>query len=238
MKKLVFLFTFVAAMIIFASPVHAQERGMVSVAGEGIVSVTPDVAHIFIGVENQEAQAHTAQQRNNAIMSDVLAAIKAKGVDEADIQTTRFNMWPVHSWDPITNLSSVTGYSVSNNISITVRDVDLVGEILSAASQAGANMASSVSFGVLDHAEAYNQALALAVADAAEKARVIATSLGQTLGPVLSVHEASGFGGFFPPTPVVRADMAMEMSFAGGGVPVQGGELAVIARVQITYELR
>jgi len=240
MKKLVFLFTFVAAMIVFASPVHAQDRGMVSVTGEGIVSVTPDVAHISIGVENQEVSANLAQQRNSAIMNDVLAAVKAAGVDESDIQTVRFNMWPVHSWDMETNLSSVTGYTVSNNINITVRDIDMVGDVLAAASQAGANTASSVSFGLLDPAEAYNQALALAVADATEKARIIASSLGQNLGSAQHVHEASGMGSFFPPTPIVRAEMSMDhsLAFAAGGVPVQGGELAVVARVQITFDLR
>jgi len=235
MKKLVFLFTFVAAMVVFASPVHAQERGMVSVAGEGVVSVTPDVAHIFIGVENQDEQAHVAQQRNSAIMNDVLAAVKAAGVDESDIQTTRFGMWPVHSWDMETNQSSVTGFSVSNNINITVRNLDLVGEILAVATQAGANTASSVSFGVLDHSQAYNQALALAVQDATEKARVIASSLGQSLGQVVNVHESSSFGGFFPSSPVVRAE---DMAFGAASVPIQGGELAVIARVQITFDLR
>jgi len=240
MKKLVFMFTFVAAMLAFASPVYAQDRGMVSVTGEGSVTVTPDVAHIFIGVENQEDNANIAQQRNSAIMNDVLAAIKAQNIEENDIQTTRFNMWPVHSWDIETNQSSVIGYTVSNHISITVRDIDMVGEVLAAASQAGANAASSVSFGLLDPAEAYNQALALAVTDATEKARIIASSLGQNLGQVQHVHEASGMGGFFPPMPIVRAEMAMDhaMSFAAGGVPVQGGELAVVARVQITFDLR
>jgi len=240
MKKLVFVFTFVAAMLAFASPVHAQERGMVSVNGEGIVSVTPDVAHISIGVENQEVSANIAQQRNSAIMTDVLAAVKAQGIEESDIQTVRFNMWPVHSWDMETNQSSVVGYMVSNNINITVRDIDMVGEVLAAASAAGANAASSVSFGLLDHTAAYNQALALAVTDATEKARIMASSLGQNLGPVISIHEASGMGSFFPPMPIVRAEMMMDhsMSFAAGGVPVQGGELAVVARVQVTFDLR
>jgi len=238
MKKLFFAAAFaVFAMLAFANTAYAQEQSMVSVMGEASVIVTPDVAHIWLGVDTQHENAHTAQQLNSEAMSNVIAAVLAMGIDESDVQTVRFNMWPIHSWDPETNQSSVSGFSVSNSINVTVRDLEIAGDVLSAASQAGANTASSVTFGLLDSNEVYNQALALAVADATAKARVIASALGQSLGAIAHVTETGGMG--FMPLPIARAEMAMDsaMSFAGG-VPVQSGELAVTARVQITFYLR
>ena len=239
MKKFAVLsIAFVVAMLAFANTAYAQERSLVSVTGEGSVMVTPDIATIFLGVDTQDSNPHAAQQRNSATMTDVLAAITALGVDESDIQTANFNIWPIHSWNMETQTSEITGYNVSNNIRLTVRDIDKVGEILSAASQAGANSASSVTFGVADNSDVYNQALALAVADATAKARVIAQALGQQLGPVQSVLEVSHMG-FIPMPRMEMAVAASPMMYAdAGGVPIQGGELAITARVQINFYLR
>jgi len=222
-------------MALFVVPVYAQEPGIITVSGEGIVNVVPDVANVSLGVENQESSPAQAQARNSAIMADVLSAIKALGVDESDIQTAWFNMSPVHDWTGPER--RVMGYMVSNNINVTVRDIDMVGTILAAAADAGANMGSNVSFGLLDNSPAYNEALALAVADATAKAQTIARALGVNLGRVAHVGEMGTTG--IMPFPTARAGAAMAVAEAdfAGRVPVQGGELAITARVHVTFNI-
>jgi uncharacterized protein YggE len=247
MKKIIFsLALVIVAMFVFANPAYAQvyvqspERSVVSVSGEASVMVVPDVAHVFLGVETREYSAHAAQQENSITMTAVLNAITALGIDDSDIQTTHFHMHPVHSWSAERDQPQIIGYSVSNSIHITVRDIDMAGEVLAAASAAGANMASNVSFGLLDVSRAYNEALALAVADATAKARVIAHALNRNLGVVANVSEFGGMGGFMPfpqPRAMATGMVMADSGVFGGGVPVQSGELAVTARIQVTFFL-
>lgn len=237
-------FVIAAALLVFvfmpstayAVSIVGQDQAFISVSGEAAVHLEPDVAYLFLGVDTQYDSPLRAQERNSAIMADVIAAIRALGVDESDIQTTRFNMFPVQHWTEVGGPQTV-GYMVSNHISVTVRDIDNVGAVLGAATGAGANAASSVSFGLQDGGSAYSQALALAVEDATEKARTIAQALGRNLGNVISVNEFSQMG--IRPFPVARAEMGFASSWdmAGAGVPVQGGELAITAHVQITFAI-
>jgi uncharacterized protein YggE len=229
-----FAFLFVLAMVNWASPVNAQEPGIITVSGEAAVMVEPDVAHLRLGVDTQDESPLEAQRRNSAAMANVIAAVVAMGVDENDIQTLWFHMHPVQDWNTVP--PQVVGYMVSNNINVTVRDIESVGAVMAAATEAGSNTASSVSFGLLDPSSAYSQALSEAVEDATVKAQVIAHALGVRLGAVAHVGEM-GIGGFIP-FPVARAEMMFDgggFGVAPGAVPVQSGELAVTARVQVSF---
>ena len=231
-----FLFLTVLAAVLFIVPVYAQEPGVITVSGEGSVAMVPDVAHVRLGIETQDDSPLVAQANNNAIMADVLAAVKALGIEESDIQTARFNMHPIQDWHD--SRGQVIGFRVSNSINVIVRDIYLAGTVLTAATQAGANMGSNVSFGLLDGSVAYNQALTQAVADATAKAQTIAGSLGVNLGSVIHVGEM-GTAGIMPVTRAMMAEDAMfSGTFAAGApVPVQEGELIVIARVQVTFAI-
>jgi len=236
MNKFIFLFVF--AMMVFASPVYAAEPAVISVSGEAAVTMEPDVAYISLGVETHDDSPLQAQTRNSSTMSDVIAAIRSMGIDESDIQTTHFFMHPLQDWSD--GHGRIVGHQVSNIITVTVRDIDTVGAVLSAATEAGANMSSNVSFGLLDSDAAYNRALAQAIADATAKARTIAQALGHSLGDVLHVSEMGSMGAI-PSFPMGRGMMAFDSGFGfaatAAGVPVQGGELAIIARVHVTFAI-
>jgi len=236
MKKLLLLTILAAAF--FVVPVYAQEPGVITVSGEGTVAVVPDVAHVRLGIETQDESPLVAQTRNNIIMADVLAAIKALGIEESDIQTAFFHMHPMQSWRD--DRAIVIGFTVSNSINVTVRDIELAGAVLTAATEAGANMSSNVSFGLLENSAAYNQALALAVADATVKAETIARALGVHLGRAVHVGEMGTISAI-PIPRAMAAEAAMMMDAGGFGrgaaVPVQEGEMIIMARVQVTFAI-
>ena len=211
------------------------EAPTISVSGRGAVNVTPDMATVTLGVTTENADARVALRENNEAMDAIIAAIKALGIAEDDIQTADFHMRDIRDWSR--NVDRIIGYAVSNSVRVTIYDLGLVGDIIGDATAAGATVSGGVRFSVRDSAAAYNEALALAVANAASKADAIAGALDMHVATVVSVVET---GGHHMPTNWASAMVPMaEMSFdMGMSVPVQTGELTVTANVQIVYTIR
>jgi len=236
MKKFTFLLAAVTVLaFIYATPAQAASP-TVTVNGQGIITLEPDVANVSLGVETQNQDPLIAQNENSTLISAVMEALKAMGIDESDIQTSHFHMFPMQDWRD--GWGQHIGYQVSHGIQVTVRDIETVGSVLTTATEAGANMSSNVSFGLLDDTAAYNQALELAIANARSKAQTMASALGSSLGTVVSVMETSS--PFFMPSTRFAADMGMGMvvaEAAGASIPVQTGELSVTAMVSITFNL-
>ncbi|MCL2351972.1 MAG: SIMPL domain-containing protein [Firmicutes bacterium] len=205
-------------------------KGEINVSGTGSVNINPDVAYMSLGVSTQNADAKDAMDENSRLIAAVIGAVKAAGVAEKDIRTDGFSMYPTYDYS--NGVNNITGYSVSNNVTVTVRDIASVGAVLGAAADAGANVAGGVQFGVLDNSAAYNDALALAIENAAGKARTIAKSLNLSIGSPVSVTESSG--GY--PAPLYTGALNSSVANAAGNVPVQTGKLTVTANVSVTYE--
>jgi uncharacterized protein YggE len=127
---------------------------------------------------------------------------------------------------------NIIGYIVSNNINVTVKNLDKLGDVLTAATAAGANMAGGISFDVLDRTGAYNQALAQAMDKAKARAQVMAQACGVTLGRALTINESSSYSG-----PTYAASTSLKGDVAAPAVPVAAGQLEVTASVSVVYEI-
>jgi uncharacterized protein len=213
-----------------ATPVPAAGgQAVVTVLGHGSVTVKPDIATINVGVTVTAPALADAQRQATRLMTKVVAAIKKDGVKDEDIQTSYYSVNVVSSYDNNGNPTGVTGYQVSNQVAVTVRDLDKVNSILEDAVAAGANSIYGITFGVADPSAAASQARAAAVADARTRAEELATAAGLTLGRVLSISEGV-------PQPVPYA--AGQAAGKGGAVPIETGGLEVTVDVQVTYELQ
>jgi hypothetical protein len=221
-----------AALITRPSSAQAQAvSGMrqITVVGNGEVKVTPDTAAVQIGVETTAPTTQEALAQNTAQATAIIEKIKALGVAEKDIQTSGFNIYPTYDNDG----RQVTGYTVSNQVNVTIRDLAQAGNLLDQVVQAGANRIYGVSFTVADPAATLAQARDKAVADAKARAEQLAQASGATIGQVLVITENVGS------SPVVAMPMMDRAVVAGGApVPVQAGEQSYSAQVQITYELK
>lgn len=217
------------------SPVHAAEEGnnkkTINVSGQARVSVAPDFATINLGVVTEDKDAKAAQQANAAAMEKVIASIKASGIKEADIQTVNYSINPKYDYNKETGESSIIGYSVRNSVNVTVRDLKKTGSIIDAAAQSGANISSSITFGLSNYEEAYNEALKNAVLAAKAKANTIAEALGVKLIAPVTVSEGYGYS---PLSNYAVYDMKMTDSVAK--TPVQAGSIEITANVSIVYE--
>lgn len=201
------------------------------VQGLGQITVEPDIARLTVGVLTSDADAAVAQDTNDAAMSRVIIAIRAAGVEERDIQTTQYYAYPRYDYNTPTN--EIIGYDVTHMVTVTVRAVDTVGQVLKAANQAGANQNYDISFDVDDRDAAYQQALTEAVENAKQKAQAIAAPSGVTLGEPSAIYEGT--------TPTAYDNGLRNEMAAGdvdGGAPVQTGTLTVTAYVTIVYDLQ
>jgi len=221
-----------APLVVAAEQDENKNENVLVVSGMGKVSLIPDIAYINAGVETIMKDAREAQDENAKIMDRIIKVLKDSGIQDKDIQTANFN---VHvEYDYSGNQRRLVGYRVSNNVRIAVRQIDRVGEILTAMAEAGANHFFGINFGVENQKEAYNAALKKAIDEAKEKATLMAAQAGVSLGKPVAIHEGQSPQGV--PFGNGMMDMARVES-AAMQVPIMEGELDIQAFVTIVYEI-
>ena len=215
-----------ALALALASPLRAQAVDrLVTVGGEATIEVAPDTAIIRIGVTSQGKNAREASEANARQITAVLAAIKASGIDDRDIQTSRLSLQP--QYDPNkSGTARLTGFQVTNQLTVRIHDIGKLPDILDRAIAAGANEMSGIEFAVSQQSRLLDQARAEAVADARRKAELYAQAAGAKLGRVLQIADESAPA----PRPLVQAMRA-------GAVPVAPGEQMLRVAVTVSYEL-
>lgn len=193
--------------------------------------VVPDTATLRIGVVIQSATAKEAADENAALMSAVIAELKAMGLQDREIQTSYVSVYPVYNYD---KEQIITGYSASNSVQITTTKLNNLSEIIDRSTAAGANEIGSISFSVSNDMQKQlrEDLMSEAVADASSKAATLAKSLGvEVIGvQTSSISESSGSRVYY------EYDMATaEKDMGAGSTPVQPGESTVSMSVQVTY---
>ena len=215
-----------------ATPTASTTTATISVNGDGSVLVEPDAASISLGVSTVQSSLAEAQAQAETQIQAVLASLKAAGIDDKDIQTSNYSVSLIQNYDQNGMPGEITGYQVNNQLSVTVRDLDKLGDILQSAITAGANTVYGINFIVTDSSAAQSQARTAAVADATKKAQELANAAGGTLGAVLSISESSSQ----PSMPVEYAAGAATDA-AAKSVSISGGTNAVTVSVSMTFEM-
>ena len=197
--------------------------------GVGSAQIAPDMAEITLGVITEAKDAAKAHSDNAAQAARVQAAVKALGVAERDIQTTRYDFSPIY--DVKDNGRSVTtGYTVTNAIVVKVRNLANVGKVIDAALANGANRVDSLEFSASDPSAAKDAALADAARDARSKADAVARALGVRIVRILNVYADAQ-----SPAPRNFMPMMMAKEAYDAATPISAGELLFEASVNISY---
>lgn len=223
-----------AAMAQSAPPREPLMLESVSVTGTGRVDVTPDRFSFSVGVQTVANTVDEAVAQNNRRVAAVLAALKAAGAQEKDIQTSNFNIWPQQDYQE-GRLPRILGYQVSNNVTVRSTKVADAGKFLGVAINAGVNTSSGINFEVADPSRGREQGMKAAFDDARAKASLLARAAGRTLGRAVVITEGTGQTVQPPYPPMVRA-MAMEAKSAD--VPVEAGSQEMSFTVSVTFELQ
>jgi len=226
----------VAAVLCFVAPTSAlaEEKTMartITVSASGRVSAEPDIVRLQAGLTTEAASARKALTDNNRVMRDLLQELKGEGIAEEDVQTSNFNVSPRYSRPERGGTARINGYQVSNQVSVTVREIDRAGDILDTLVRLGANQMSGMSFEVSEADELKDRARAKAMKAARRRAELLARAAGAEVGQVIGIAEDAPMGG---PRPVAMRRSAM----AESSVPIAAGSQELTARVTVTWKLK
>ena len=216
-----------------AEPGTASPQGtLLSVSAEASAHRVPDVATLSTGVVTQAADANAAMRTNAQQMDKVMAAIRAAGIAERDVQTSGINLNPQYKY--VENAPpSIVGYQASNTVNVKVRDLSKLGKVLDAFVEQGANQINGPSFEVDKPDEAYDEARVTALKKAQARAQTYADALGLKVRRIVSIGEG---GASFPrPMPMLRA-MAADAGFAKE-TAISPGESTLSVNIEVVFEL-
>jgi uncharacterized protein YggE len=203
------------------APSAAPQHSIV-VAGQGSVTARPDRAQLSFGVSTDARSASAALRANAGEMTRVIASLKGQGIASADLRTDLVSLSPRYSQ----NGETVVGYTATNSVSATVRNLAKIGSIIDAAVDAGANQVSGPNLVRSSATALYRTALRAAVADARGKARTIAAATGLHIRRITDVSESSAAP---PPTPLTAK------ATADAATPVETGSTLVEATITVTF---
>ncbi len=209
-----------------------QQEG-IWVSGRGVVTVTPDIATLRLGVEVQAASVTVAQSQAAEAMDEVMDALTDNGVAEKDIQTQYFSIRQVTKWDRDKEEAIVVGYRVTNKVNAKIREIDKAGTVIDAVAAAGGDYTriDSIDFSVDDPSAYYEDAREEAMANAKAKAEQLAELADAKLGKATYISESSQI-----PPPVYRQEI-YEEAMPVVETPISPGEMEINLTVQVAYAL-
>ena len=225
------------AFALAAAPAMAQTADAAfrattfSLAAHGETNVAPDMATITLGVQTDDMTAAGALRANGAKMNQVMAALRKAGLADRDIQTSNLNVNPQYVYEQ-NQPPKFNGYQVTNQVTVTVRDLSRVGQAVDATVGAGANTVSGISFGLQNPQVAEDAARMDAVKALQAKADLYAKATGYRIVRLVNLGEG---GGYTPAPPMPMYAMAKRES--ADSTQVAGGELKVRIDVTATYEV-
>jgi len=224
-------FAVLAATLGPAAAQSAASPRQVSIQGEGQASAAPDEAVIGGGTQVQARTAKEAMDGNSTAMRQVLEALKQAGIAERDVATSALSLRPVIEQGS-GNRPRVTGYAAGHRITVRVRDLARLGDVLDRMVAGGANQIDGLDLTVSNWSAKVDEARVAAVADARRKAEALAQAAGARLGKVVTITE---HGGATPP-PMVRSSAARTLSYSGPA-PVATGDQTFRLSVSVVWEL-
>lgn len=235
MKKAILALVLAGALVMSLAGCGAQPQGMaasqtVTVNGTGEVEAIPDIAILQLGVESKGATSEAARSANAEAINATVEAVKELGVAEEDVQTSNMYLRPTYG-----DAGNVTGYRMSVDMEITVRDISKAGEVIDAAIGSGSNTLDRFSYSISNESDLYGQALEAAVKSARLTAEKLAAADGRTVGKMISVTEY-GSGVVVRENPETGGGANKARAMADTTVMV--GTDTISAQVEVVFELQ
>lgn len=209
----------------------ATTTNTVSFSGEGKVTAKPDIAVVNLSILTESVNSKDAQDSNSKKSKAVTDFLKAQGVDEKDVKTAGYNIYPQYRYPQYTK-PEISGYQVNQTLEVKIRDLAKVSAILDGVVAAGANQVNQLTFSIDNPEQLKVEARQKAIEDAKKKAGELEDQLGIRLGRIINFSE--NVGGY--PVPIYYGGAKDGMG--GGGPSVPTGENEVVVNVSITYQIK
>jgi uncharacterized protein YggE len=228
----------VATALITTNRVNEQDR--FTVTGSGTVYAKADIANIQVGLKTGTKKTPAeATVESTTKMNDIVAELKKLGIEEKDIKTSDYSLNPVYNYTNIKG-QELVGYEVVQNLTLKIRDLTKIGDVIAKTTEKGANQIGNIDFTIDDEFALMNQARDLAIQKAKEKAVLIAQQSGMKLGEIKGVYENSSP---VPPIMYNYSNAKMDASSGAGGVAIstpsiQSGQNEIKVEVSLVYEVK
>ena len=233
MKKLLSIILVLALLlpcIALAETIAVADDATITVTGSASVTLKADYARISVGVSSKAATVEQAANENNAAIFAVIEALKEAGVAEEDIATSNYSVYAEYDYASFGG-QKLTGYNVTNQLTVIIRDMDHIGATLDKATAAGANNIYNIEFLSTKADEAQDEATVYAVQDAMRRAKLLASAAGLNLGGIKSISDTVASYG------IVTRSYASKLDAAAGN-SILPDDTSVSASVTIVFELK
>ena len=233
MKKLLSIILVLALLlpcIALGETVAVAENATITVTGSASVTLKADYARISVGVSSKAATVEQAANENNAAIYAVIDALKEAGVAEEDIATSNYSVYAEYDYASFGG-QKLTGYNVTNQLTVIIRDMAHIGATLDKATAAGANNIYNIEFLSTKADEAQDEATVYAVQDAMRRAKLLASAAGLNLGGIKSISDTVASYG------IVTRSYASKLDAAAGN-SILPDDTSVSASVTIVFELK
>lgn len=209
----------------------AEQPRTISVNGNGVAYGKPDIAIAQVGIQTRNEDPGKAVDENTKTMNGIMAVLKELGIEEKDIQTTSFSVYAQQKYDPNGTPINEFTYIADNSVSLTIRDLNKVGDVLGQVVAAGANSINGLTFNVSDQTKLEADARVKAMADAKARAEQLAQAAGVSLDAPLTISE------YTSQSPIPYAG-DVRLAAEGAPVPVSAGQIQVTMQVSVTYIIK
>jgi len=232
---MVYRFVAVSSLLLFSLSVGLAQSPdkrprTVAVRGTGTISAKPDQVRLSMQVMARAEAASSAMTQASDRTRTLLKILQDQGVDVKDIQTTRISVFPEYDREKRTNPPAIVGYAAQNDLTALFRGdaISSLGTFLDQAVAAGATNFGGMNYETSERSMLEQKALELAATDARARAERLASQLGVSVGPVVSISETG------LPRPGSRGDV---MTMGEAAAPVMTGEMEITVRVDVVFEL-
>ena len=233
MKKLLSVILVLALLlpcIALAETVAVADDATITVTGSASVTLKADYARISVGVSSKAATVEQAANENNAAIFAVIEALKEAGVAEEDIATSNYSVYAEYDYASFGG-QKLTGYNVTNQLTVIIRDMEHIGATLDKATAVGANNIYNIEFLSTKADEAQDEATVYAVQDAMRRAKLLASAAGLNLGGIKSISDTVASYG------IVTRSYASKLDAVAGN-SILPDDTSVSASVTIVFELK
>jgi len=202
---------------------RSHKGHLIKVSGEGELAVQPDSASVNLGIISEDKQLITAQQQNSAEATKVIDSLITLGIPKNHIQTFDYRIESEYDFDQGKQI--FRGYKITHILKVIIDDLSIIGNVVDTSVQNGVNYVSNVQFTAKNKDLFYQQALVLAVNNATEKAKTIASTINVSLipTPILIVEGGSTVQPVFNQSATFVKGMA--------STPLEPGQIKVRADV-------
>jgi len=203
-------------------------KNTISVEGEGKVYTKPDIALVNLSVVTEGREVKDVQEENTEKMNGVIDYLKEFGIEDKDIKTIRYQISPRYSYEQ-GRIPKIIGYEINQTLEVKVRETDEIGKILEGSVDVGINQVNSLSFKVDDEEPFKEEARKLAIEDAKEKSKKLASQLGVKLIKISGYNEGTS----------LDYSIYRELGIGGGAETpqIEVGENEIVVNVVLIYEI-